>query len=201
MKKTLLYQFKEDRAVEIHGKRHWLCTWGPWLCYMCSHTVQALCWQTLTVVHFYTSGSAEPTKLEGAVRGCLHHSCKCYLNHPNILLSPLQRPDLGIAKLLNQRKDLECMHCWKSKGSQEKAICIEAICYFTNWYLLSFNFTLPYLPLQPVCSRQSIHFTVAIAEPFVLRSRTLCHSFNLKMCCINCLNMWLLIVFKQPVNI
>lgn len=66
-----------------------------------AHTVQALCWQTFTVVHFYTSGSAEPTKLEGAVRGCLHHSCKCYLNHPKVLLSPLQRPAHGIAKLLN----------------------------------------------------------------------------------------------------
>lgn len=69
-----------------------------------AHTVQVLCWQTLAAVHFYTSGSTKPAKLDGALRGCLHHSCKCYLNHPKVLLSPVQVPAHGIAKLLNQRK-------------------------------------------------------------------------------------------------
>lgn len=76
-----------------------------------THTVQALCWQTLAAVHFYTSGSTKTDELEGALRGCLHHSCKCYLNHPKRLLSPLQGPAHAITKLLNQRKVLECMHC------------------------------------------------------------------------------------------
>lgn len=75
-----------------------------------AHTVQALCWQTLAVVHFYTSGSTKPAKLDMALRGCPHHSHKCYLNHPKVLLSPLHLPAHGLAKLLNQRKVLKCMH-------------------------------------------------------------------------------------------
>lgn len=201
-KKAPLSIQTEDRAVEIHGKRYWLCTWGPWLCYTCcTHSPGPVLANlySCAFLHFRLC------KANQAGRGCEG------LPAPQLqmLPKPPQSSALSSAETcswncqiteLFLRKDLECMHSWKSKGSQEKAICIEPICYFTNWYLLSFNFTLPYLPLQPVCSRQSIHFTVAIAEPLVLCSRTLCHSFNLEMCCINCLHMWLLIVFKQPAN-
>lgn len=154
-----------------------------------AHTVQALCCQTLAVMHFYTSDSTKPAKLEGALEGLPAPQLQMLPKPPQSSAFSSAETCPWNCQVTEPEKSLVSCTAERAREVRRKQSVVTP---FAILLTDTCSVSILHSPIS-LCSlcvpgaNQPIHFTVAIAKPLVLLSRTLMfNSFNLEICCINC---------------